>query len=85
MGVKGDNLELISGLLLSSFMLNYMLIRVNEKGFLNKKKRKNREREKRSIKRRERRGKQSFGKVDFWITNSSVEVGYGLCCFIVNS
>ena len=84
MGVKGYNLELISGLLLSSFILNYMLIRVKERG-LNKKNRKNREREKRSIKRRERRGKQSFGKVDFWITNSSVEVGYGLCCFIVNS
>ena len=56
MEVKGDNLELISGLLLSSFILNYMLIRV-KKG-LNKKKRKNREREK-------RRRKQSIGIVDF--------------------
>ena len=33
LGVKGDNLELISGLLLSSFIPNYMLIRVKEKGF----------------------------------------------------
>ena len=48
MGVKGDNLELISGLLLSSFILNYMLIRVKEEG-LNKKNRKNKKREKRSI------------------------------------
>ena len=31
MGVKGDNLELISGLLLPSFILNYMVIRVKEK------------------------------------------------------
>ena len=85
MKIKGDNLELISGLLLSSFILNYMLIRVKEKKGLNKKNRKNREREKRSIKRRERRGKQSFEKVDLWNTNSSVEVGYGLFCFIVNS
>ena len=30
-----------------------------------------------------RRGKQSFGKVDFLNTNSSVEVGYGLCYFVV--
>ena len=33
LGVKGDNLELISGLLLSSFILNYMVIRVKEKEF----------------------------------------------------
>ena len=31
MGVKGDNLELISGLLWSSFILNYMIIRVKRK------------------------------------------------------
>ena len=31
MGVKGDNLELISGLLGSSFILNYMVIRVKDK------------------------------------------------------
>ena len=46
--VKEDNLKLISGLLLSYFILNYMLIRLKERG-LNKKNRKNREREKRSI------------------------------------
>ena len=31
MGVKGDNLGLISGLLVPSFILNYMVIRVKEK------------------------------------------------------
>ena len=31
MGIKGDNLGLISGLLLPSFILNYMVIRVKEK------------------------------------------------------
>ena len=45
MGVKRGNLELISGLLLPSFILNYMLIRVKERG-LKKKNRKKREREK---------------------------------------
>ena len=33
MRVKGDNLELISGLLMSSFILNYMVIRIKEKEF----------------------------------------------------
>ena len=33
LGVKRGNLELISGLLLPSFILNYMLIRVKERGF----------------------------------------------------
>ena len=33
MGVKGDNLEINSGLLLPSFILNYMIIRVEEKEF----------------------------------------------------
>ena len=42
MGVKGDNLELISGLLLPSFILNYMVIRVKEKEFEQGKNRKNR-------------------------------------------
>ena len=45
MGVKRGNLKLISGLLLPSFILNYMLIRVKERGFFNKKNRKNKERE----------------------------------------
>ena len=31
MRVKGDNLEINSGLLLSFFVLNYMIIRVKEK------------------------------------------------------
>ena len=31
MGVKGDNVEINSGLVLSSFILNYMVIRVKEK------------------------------------------------------
>ena len=33
LGVKRDNLGIISGLFLSSFILNYMTIRVKEKGF----------------------------------------------------
>ena len=56
MGVKRGNLELISGLLWPSFILNYMLIRVKEKG-LNKKNRKNRERE-REERSRERRNEE---------------------------
>ena len=35
--------------------------------------------------REKRRGKQSIGEVDCLIYDSSVEVGYGLCYFIVNS
>ena len=45
MGVKRGNLKLISGSLLLSFILNYILIRVKERGF-NKEKRNNKEREK---------------------------------------
>ena len=46
MGVKRGNLKLISGLLLLSFILNYILIRVKKEG-LNKENRKNkRKREK---------------------------------------
>ena len=33
LGVKRGNLKLITGLLLPSFILNYMLIRVKERGF----------------------------------------------------
>ena len=44
MGVKGDNLELISGLLLSSFILNYMVIRVKEKELNKEKSEKEKER-----------------------------------------
>ena len=46
MGVKRGNLKLISGLLLPSFIINYILIRVKKEG-LNKENRKNkRKREK---------------------------------------
>ena len=33
LGVKRGNLKLISGALLPSFILNYMLIRIKERGF----------------------------------------------------
>ena len=68
MGVKGDNLELISGLLWSSFILNYMVTRVKQRDFeigeIKKKKKGERARG-----REERRGKQSIGEVDCLITN----------------
>ena len=38
MGVKRGNLKLISELLLPSFILNYMLIRVKERGWIKKNK-----------------------------------------------
>ena len=60
MRVKGDNLELISGLLWSPFILNYMVIRVKEKE-LNKEKEERDRKRGRTIERREkRRGKQRF-------------------------
>ena len=39
MGVKGDNLEINTGLLLPSFILNYMVIMVKKKSWKKKKKR----------------------------------------------
>ena len=72
MRVKGDNLKLISGLLLSSFILNFMLIRVKKRVW-NKKNRKNREREKRTIKRKKKAKTLRNSLLDH---NSSVEVGY---------
>ena len=57
MGVKGDNLEINSGLLLSPFILNYMIIRVKEKKFEQGKIKSQKEREERARK-RERREKQ---------------------------
>ena len=81
MGVKVDNLGIISGLFLSSFILNYILIRVKEKGFWNKKNRKNRERQERndrSIERGTKRTTELWG-ISLFYRNSSVEVGYGLC------
>ena len=53
MRVKRGNPKLISGVLLPSFILNYILIRVKERGLNKKIKRTRREREKRS----RRRGK----------------------------
>ena len=47
MGDKRGNLKLISGLLLSSFILNYILIRVKERGFGINKIERTRERERR--------------------------------------
>ena len=71
MGVKRGNLKLISGVLLPSFILNYILIRVKERGF-NKENRKNkRERENRTRKRETKLGKFLLNH------SSSVEVGYG--------
>ena len=85
MGVKGDNLGINSGLLLQSFTLNYMVIRVKEKE-LNKEKEERDIKRGRTIERREkRRGKQRFWEIACLIANSSVEVGYGLCYLIVNS
>ena len=46
MGVKIGNLKLISGSLLPSFILNYILIRVKERGLNKKIERTRREREK---------------------------------------
>ena len=75
MGVKGDNLGLISGLLLPSFILNYMLIRVKERVGI-RKNRKNRE--KRGERSREGETKKAKPwKSRFLDFNSSVEVGYG--------
>ena len=56
MGVKGDNLELISGLLWSSFILNYMVIRV--KGICRRKKIK-KSREENELERENERRKQA--------------------------
>ena len=72
MGVKRGNLKLISGLLLPPFILNYMLIRVKERGFWIKKIERTRERERKSNEREgenERTGKeeeQSFGNLLAW-------------------
>ena len=64
MRVKGDNLEFISGLILSSFIPNYMLIRVKQKGFGIRKTERTERKGRNDREREERRGKQSFGKVD---------------------
>ena len=80
MGVKRDNLELISGLLLASFILNYMVIRVKqrdfERGEIKKKKKGERARG-----REERRGKRKDLESRLLDHHSSVEVGYGFYAF----
>ena len=87
MGVKRGNPKLISGVLLPSFILNYMLNWGKRKRVLNKKKRKEKREIDWSIEReRVERGRRisKLGRllVD---SNSSVEVGYGFHAFIVNS
>ena len=63
MGVKRGNPKLISGVLLPSFILNYILIRVKERG-LNKKKKKRTEREGETNGKEEKREEeQSFGNL----------------------
>ena len=57
MGVKRGNLKLISGLLLPSFILNYILIRVKERGFEEENRKNKRERENRTRKRETKLGK----------------------------
>ena len=85
MGVKRGNLKLISGSLLPPFILNYILIRVKERG-LNKKNRKNKERQKkRETNDREEEEKHQALRINLLEFNSSVEVGYGFHAFIVNS
>ena len=85
MGVKGDTLELISGLLWSSFILNYMLIRVKERGFEQEKEKEQREGE---MYDQEKEENKALGNC-LLDQNSSVEVGYGFYAirsklFIVN-
>ena len=63
MRVKQGNPKLISGVLLPPFILNYILIRVKERG-LNKKKKKRTEREGETNGKEEKREEeQSFGNL----------------------
>ena len=63
MRVKRGNPKLISGVLLPPFILNYILIRVKERG-LNKKKKKRTEREGETKGKEEKREEeQSFGNL----------------------
>ena len=80
MGVKRGNLKLISGALLSSFILNYIYELGYKKEGWNKKKKRIERKRRESIERerRPRRGKtQSFGKICLLDHESSVEVVYG--------
>ena len=56
-----------------------MLIKVKKEGLNKKNRKKQGEGERTKEREKRRREKQSFGKSRFLITNSSVEVGYGLC------
>ena len=62
MGVKGDNLGTNSGLLLPSFILNYMIIRVKEKSLNKEKSEKEKERENDREKRETKRKARALGK-----------------------
>ena len=84
MGVKGDNLEINSGLFLSPFILNYMVIRVKEKS-LNKENRKNREKRGERTREGETKRKARHWRSRLLDHDSSVGVGYGLCYSVVNS
>ena len=63
MGVKGDNLELISGLLLPSFILNCMAKRVKEKELNKEKSEKGKERENDRQKREMKRKAKVLGDI----------------------
>ena len=65
MGVKEDNKEINSGLLVSSFIIDYMIIRVKEKELEEGKIERTEEKKRERAKEREER---SFGKVDCLIT-----------------
>ena len=67
MGVKGDNLGLNSGFVLSSFILNYMVIRVKEKE-LNKEKSEKEKRENERTREGEMKRKAKHWKSRFLIT-----------------
>ena len=67
MGVKRGNLKLISGLLLPSFILNYILIRVKERGLeeeKNKKEQRETEKERERVERERNEGdSKDFEKI----------------------
>ena len=77
MGVKGDNLGIKSGLLLTSFILNYMVIRVKEKEFKKGKIERTEKRGENDREKRETKRKAKVLGIARLIANSSVEAGYG--------
>ena len=81
MGAKVDNLGINSGLLLPSFILNYMVIRVKEKEFEEGKiERTDKEREN-DWEKRETKRKAKILRISLLDHNSSVEVGYDFYAF----